>query len=272
MIFRIGFLVVNWWDILDVIVVTFVFYRLYLVMRGTIAIQIFMGLLIVFAASFLARALNLQAVTWILRALTDIWVIAFIILFQPELRRLLVILGRGRLLPSFLRYSLEETITEIVDACDEMSQKQIGALIVLIRTTGIRMIAETGIPLRAEVSKQLLLAIFHPKAPLHDGAVIIKDRSIEAARCTLPLTAQLQIDGFVMGMRHRSAVGMSEQADVLVIIVSEETGIISVAKDGELIRNLSLDALRAMLTVEMNVKRIFDESFKRSEDMEEANA
>ena len=153
-----------------------------------------------------------------------------------------------------------------------MSQKQIGALIVLIRNTGIRMITETGIPLHAEVSKQLLLAIFHPKAPLHDGAVIIKDRSVEAARCTLPLTSRLQIGGFVMGMRHRSAVGMSEQADVLVIVVSEETGTISVAKDGELIRGLTLTSLREMLRTEMNVKRIFDDTFTRNEDMEEENA
>jgi len=252
MLFKIGFLTVNWTDIIDIMIVSFLFYRLYLIMRGTIAVQIFLGLLVIIASSFLARALNFQAISWILRTLTDIWVIAFIILFQPELRRLLLILGRGKLMAKFFRNSLTETINAIVEACEEMAQRQIGALIVIPRTSGIRLITETGIPLRAEISKQLLLSIFNPKAPLHDGAVVIKDRIIEAARCTLPLTNQLQIDGFIMGMRHRSAVGMSEQADVLVIVVSEETGIISLAQDGELIRRLTAEALREQLNKELN--------------------
>jgi diadenylate cyclase len=253
MLFKIGFLAVEWTDILDIVVVTFVFYRLYRAMRGTIAVQIFVGLLVIIAGSFVARALNLQAISWILRALTDIWVIAFIILFQPELRRLLLLLGRGRLMARFFRYSIGETIDEIVEACDEMSQRQIGALIVITRTTGIRMIIETGIALHAEVSKQLLLSIFNPKAPLHDGAVVVKDRIVEAARCTLPLTSTLKMDGFIMGMRHRSAVGISEQADVLAIVVSEETGIISLAEDGTLLRRLSPEQLREKLLTHLNV-------------------
>jgi diadenylate cyclase len=263
MLFKVGFLTVYWTDLLDIIVVSFVFYRLYLVMRGTIAVQIFLGLLVIVAVSFIARALQLQALTWILRALTDIWVIAFIILFQPELRRLLVYLGRGRIMGRFLRYSLHDTIEAVSEACEEMAQRQIGALFVISRSTGIRMVIETGVPLRAEVSKQLLLSIFHPKTPLHDGAVVIKDRSIEAARCTLPLSTQTQIDGFIMGMRHRSALGISEQADVVAIVVSEETGIISLAHDGALIRRLNGEELRERLRALLNVhvRGVYEDSF-----------
>jgi diadenylate cyclase len=253
MIFRIGFLEVTWIDALDILVVAFIIYRLYLIMRGTIAVQIFVGLLMIIAASLVARALNLQAVTWMLRALTDIWVIAFIILFQPELRRLLLIVGQGRLMGRIFRYSITDAIDEIAEACEEMSERQIGALIVIARTSGIRMTIETGIPLRAEVSKQLLLSIFQPKSPLHDGAVVVRDRIIEAARCTLPLTAQVKMDGFIMGMRHRSAVGISEQADVLAVAVSEETGIISLAHDGKLIRRLTPEMLRDVLFEHLNV-------------------
>jgi len=273
MLFKIGFLEIGWTDILDVIVVTFIFYRLYLIMRGTIAIQIFVGLLVIVAGSFVATSLELKAVSWILQTLTDIWVIAFIILFQPELRRLLVILGRGRLMANLIRSSMNDTIESIVEACDEMAQRQIGALIVISRTTGIRMIIETGIALGATVSKQLLLSIFNPKSPLHDGAVVIKDRIIEAARCTLPLSNQLQMDGFIMGMRHRSAVGISEQTDVLAIVVSEETGTISLAEDGRLKRNLSPDRLREELQqgLNVNVKSIFEAPFKTAarEDIKE---
>ncbi|MBI5648745.1 MAG: TIGR00159 family protein [Ignavibacteriae bacterium] len=253
MLFRLWFLEVQWTDVLDILAVTFVFYRLYRAMRGTIAVQIFLGLLVIIAGSFVARALNLQAISWILRTITDLWVIAFIILFQPELRRLLLMVGQGRMMSRLFRYSLGETIDEVVEACEEMSQRQIGALIVLTRTTGIRMIIETGVPLRAELSKQLLLSIFNPKAPLHDGAVVVTGRLVEAARCTLPLTATLHIDGFIMGMRHRSAVGISEQADVVAIVVSEETGIISLAHDGRLVRRLSPQELRESLRRHLNV-------------------
>lgn len=265
MLFSIGFLEIGWTDILDILVVTFIFYRLYLVMRGTIAIQIFLGLLVIVAGSFVAQSIELKAVSWILKTLADVWVIAFIILFQPELRRLLVILGRGRLMSSLVRSSMDETIDAIVEACEEMSQRQIGALIVIPRSTGIRMIIESGIALGAEVSKQLLLSIFNPKAPLHDGAVVIKDRIIEAARCTLPLSNQLRIDGFIMGMRHRSAVGITEQTDALVIVVSEETGTISVSEDGELRRGLTAEALGDLLRqrLNVNVKSIFETPFRQ---------
>jgi diadenylate cyclase len=263
MLLHLGFLSVHWTDIIDIVVVALLFHRLYLVMRGTIAMQIFIGLLLIFGASFLAEILELRALTWLLHKLTDIWVIAFIILFQPELRRLLLMLGRGRFSPGRMRGDLHNTVVAIADACAEMSAARTGALIIVTRSTGIRMIIETGTPMHAEVSKHLLLSIFNTKAPLHDGAVVVNGSIIEAARCTLPLTQQLQIDGYIMGMRHRSAVGISEQADVIAIVVSEETGMISIARDGRLRRDLTHGELIEYLTAEMrvNVKGVFESVF-----------
>ncbi len=266
MLFKIGFLTVNWTDLLDIAIVSFLFYRLYLIMRGTIAVQIFIGLIVIIAMSFFSRAANLPAMTWILRTLTDIWVVAFIILFQPELRRLLLIVGRNPIFSPLLKTSITETIETVVDACEDLSRNQIGALIVIMRTTGLRMIIETGIHMHSLVSKPLILSIFNPKSPLHDGAIVIKDRFIEAARCTLPLSQHLQSDGFIMGMRHRSAVGVTEQSDAIVVIVSEETGIISVAEDGKLIRRLAGEELRSYLIQRMRpqTQGAFSRLFKMS--------
>jgi diadenylate cyclase len=254
MLFRIGFLSVSWIDVLDIIIVAFLFYRLYLVMRGTIAAQIFVGLILIIAFSFVAQAASLTALTWILKTLTDIWVIAFIVLFQPELRRLLIIVGRNRIVRMFLRLNVAESIDEVVEACRELSQKQWGALIIIIRATGMRTFVETGVPLQAKVTKQLLISIFTPKGPLHDGAIIIKDRLIEAARCTLPLSAVTHVDHITLGMRHRAGLGISEQADVLAVIVSEETGRISLAENGLLMHGLSPEELRVKLREGMMVK------------------
>jgi len=254
MLFKIGFLTVSWVDVLDVVIVSYVFYRLFLVMRGTIASQIFLGFILIFAFSFLAQALHLTALGWLLRTLTEVWVIAFIVLFQPELRRLLIIVGRSRIVRMFLKLDVDESINEVVDAVEEMAEKQHGALIVFIRAMGLRIFIETGIQLQARVTKQLLLSIFNPKSPLHDGAVIIKDRVIEAARCTLPLSLTTTIGGTVLGMRHRAGLGVTEQADVVSVIVSEETGTISVADNGVLTRNLTSQQLREWLKESLLVK------------------
>ncbi len=243
-LFNIGFVTVTLADVVDILLVSFIFYRLYLAMRGTIAIQIFIGLLIILAFSFTAQALNLKAMSWILRTLTDIWVIAFIILFQPELRRLLVLVGRNPVVRLFLKLDVEESIDEVVSAVTELSRRKIGALIVFVRSTGIRMHAETGTKMEALVSRSLLLSIFNPRSPLHDGAVIVRDRTIEAARVTLPLSQTATVGDMVLGMRHRAALGISEQADVLAIVVSEETGTISLADNGLLLRGLSTQDLR----------------------------
>jgi diadenylate cyclase len=243
-LFRFGFLSVSVFDLIDIALVSLLFYRLYLAVQGTIAIQIFAGLVLVLAFAFVAEAMNLKAMTAILRTITDIWVIAFIILFQPELRRLLVLVGRSPVMRLFLKMNVDDSIDEVVGAVTELSRKKYGALIVFERATGVRMHAETGTKLEAMVSRTLLLSIFNPRSPLHDGAVVIKDRILEAARCTLPLSSITTWQGYLLGTRHRAGLGISEQADVIVVIVSEETGIISIAENGTLYREISASNLR----------------------------
>jgi diadenylate cyclase len=222
-------------------------------MRGTIAAQIFMGLVLILAFSFFAQAANLKAMSWILRTLTDIWVIAFIILFQPELRRLLVLLGRNPVIRLFFKVNVDESIEEVVVAVTELSRKKQGALIVFVRTTGIRIHVETGTQMEALVSRSLILSIFNPKSPLHDGAVVIKDRVIEAARCILPLSNVTTSEGRLLGTRHRAGLGISEQADVVVVIVSEETGLVSIAENGTLHHGLTPAVLRKELKERLTV-------------------
>lgn len=246
-IFKIGFLTVSFVDIIDILLVTFIFYKLYTTLKGTIAAQIFIGLMIVLVLSFVSQAVNFRAMSWLLKLLTDIWVIAFLILFQPEIRRLLVIVARNPIFKIFVKTSSPEAAGIIAEAAFELSQKQHGALIVIIKSSGIRSFVETGEILNARLTKDLLTSIFYPRSPLHDGAVIIKNNTIEAARCTLPLSSTTNIDGETLGMRHRAGIGISEQADVISIIVSEETGSISIAEDGILTKGMSKEALRKKL-------------------------
>jgi len=259
-LFKIGFLTVGIVDVLDVALVSFIFYKLYMVMRGTVAAQIFIGLILIIAFSFLTQALNLKAMNWILRTLTDIWVIAFIVLFQPELRRLLVLVGRNRVVRLFLRLDVQESIDEIVAAAAELARKHHGMLVVIIRATGLRAFVETGLPLQALISRPLLVSIFNPRSPLHDGAVVVRDRVIESARVTLPLSQTSNIGDSTLGMRHRAALGITEQADVLSVVVSEETGAISLADNGVLVRGLTTQELRNELHARLST--IGDKSAK----------
>ena len=254
-LFKIGFLTVTLLDVVDIAIVSFIIYKLYTVIRGTIASQIFIGLIVVLALSFVAQAANFKALGWLLQLVTDIWVIAFIILFQPEIRRLLVLVGRNPVLRMFLKND-EKTIADIItDAAFELAQHQHGALIIIVKSAGIRGVVETGEIINAKVNKNLLRSIFFPRSPLHDGAVIIKNDVLEAARCTLPLTQKTEVDGVVLGMRHRAGLGITEQADVVSVIVSEETGSISIAQDGNIKRGLSKDALRNKLRESLKVSK-----------------
>ncbi len=253
-LFKIGFLSVGVADLVDIGLVSFIFYRLYVAMRGSIAAQVFVGLVLVVLLSFVVQAANLRAMSWILKTLTDIWVIAFIVLFQPELRRLLVIVARSPAVRFFIKANVEEPVDEVVAAVTELSRKKQGALIVFIRATGIRIITETGTRLDAIVSRSLLLSIFNPRSPLHDGAVVIKDRTMEAARCTLPLSNMTTWEGQLLGTRHRAALGISEQADAVVLIVSEETGIVSIAENGKLTRGFTPAVLRKELKERLSTR------------------
>ncbi len=268
-LFNIGFLNVTFLDILDIALVSFIFYKLYTTVRGTIAAQIFYGLLIVLFLSFTAQAINLKAMGWLLKLLSDIWVIAFIILFQPEIRRLLVLVGRTPIMRLFLRSDDSDIVDIITDSAHELAQHQHGALIVIVKSVGIRGVVETGEVINSKVTKNLIRSIFFPRSPLHDGAVIIRNGIVEAARCTLPLSTETQIDNYNLGMRHRAGLGISEQADVICIIVSEESGSISVAENGTLKRGISKEALRNILkqslrSKEKGVKSIWKHLFKKN--------
>jgi diadenylate cyclase len=247
-LFKIGFLTVNFLDLLDILIVSFIIYKLYTLLKGTIAAQIFIGLMIILLLSFLAQMANFKELSWLLKLVTDIWVIAFVILFQPEIRRLLVIVASNRFFRLFVKSQSPETPQIIADAAFELSQKQHGALIVIIKSTGIRGFSETGVIMNAKLSVPLLGTIFFPRSPLHDGAVIVKDDTIEASSCTLPLSSTTIVNGEHLGMRHRAGLGISEIADVISVIVSEETGSISTAENGRLVKGLSKEMLRKKLS------------------------
>ncbi len=247
-IFQIGFLNVTFVDLIDISIVAFIIYKLYTLLKGTIASQIFIGLMIVLLLSFISRAADFRVLSWLLKLISDFWVIAFLILFQPEIRRLLVFVGRNPFVRVFVRSEAPESAAIITEAAFELSQHQHGALMIIIKSTGIRTFIETGEQLNAKLSASLLRSIFYPRSPLHDGAVIVKNNIIEAARCTLPLSASTIVDGESLGMRHRAGLGISEQADVISVIVSEETGSISIAENGKLSRGLSKDKLKERLS------------------------
>lgn len=252
-IFKIGFLSVTFLDLIDIAIVSFIIYKVYQIIKGTIAAQIFLGLIIVLLFSFIAQAGNLKALGWLLKLVTDIWVIAFIILFQPEIRRFLLLLGKRPFTSKyFSAMTSKQHLADILtDAVFELSQHQHGALIVVERSVGIKSFIDTGEAINAKVSVNLLRSIFYPRSPLHDGAVVIQNDIVVAARCTLPLSLATSLDKISLGMRHRAGLGMTEQSDVLSLIVSEETGSISVAEDGKLYRGLSRESLRKLLSRKM---------------------
>ncbi|MEK6553041.1 MAG: diadenylate cyclase CdaA [Bacteroidota bacterium] len=254
-IIKIGFLSISFLDLIDILLVTLIIYKVYTVIRATIAAQIFYGLIFVVILSFLTQAANFKALGWLLRLLTDICVIAFVILFQPEIRRLLVIVGKNPIFRMFIKSDESNLADVITETAFELAQHQHGALIVIVKSVGIRSIVETGELINAKVTKNLLRSIFFPHSPLHDGAVIIMNNTIEAARCTLPLSSEHTINGRPLGMRHKAGLGISEQADVISVIVSEETGSISVAEDGQIKTGLSKEGLRNYLTNSLSDSR-----------------
>ncbi|HEX2786473.1 MAG TPA: diadenylate cyclase CdaA [Ignavibacteria bacterium] len=264
-LFKIGFLEVKIIDIIDILIVAYVFYKLYTVMRGTIASQIFFALILIIGLSFIAQLLNMQALGWLLGRLTEIWVIAFIILFQPELRRLLSLIGKRGSTSLFGKINIKENIKEITGACVELQNRGWGGLIVIARTTGLQNIIETGEIIQAKINQGLLLSIFNPRSPLHDGAVVIQNDKIEAARCLLPLSEIHIIRNRSLGTRHRAALGISETSDALAIVVSEETQQISLAENGKLSKCESAKQLEEKLiealstqTIAKSMKSIFE--------------
>lgn len=238
-------------DLIDIIIVAAVFYKLFKLIRETRAEQLTKGIFALFIFAKVSGLLKLYTIKWILESATTVGVIALPIIFQPELRRGLEYIGRSRFFTkSFLEIkgeSLSRTVDEIVEACASLSRQKIGALIVLERQTGLNEVVETGTKINGEVSSNLLINIFIPNTPLHDGAVIIKEDIIKAAACFLPLTENMNLSK-ELGTRHRAALGISERSDSLSIIVSEETGAISIAENGTIARHLDSQTLKQILT------------------------
>lgn len=275
-LFKIGFLTISLIDILDILIVTYVFYKLYTIMRGTIAAQIFFALLLIIGLSFIAQFFNMQALGWLLSRLTDIWVIAFIILFQPEIRRLLLIIGKTRVSDIFTKTEVKQNISEIVEAVVEFQKKKWGALIVMERTTGLKNIIESGELIQSKINTELLISIFNPTSPLHDGAVIIQNNNIEAARCLLPLSELHIVQNKRLGTRHRAGLGVSEISDAVAVIVSEETSKISMAQDGKLYtcedsKDLAKRLREVMKTetVQSSIKSIFSDPAEETKETDE---
>ncbi|MDZ4746069.1 MAG: diadenylate cyclase CdaA [bacterium] len=246
-LFRIGFLSVTIVDLLDVLIITVVFYMVYRSLRDTVAVQILILLVVVLGLGFVAEAANLKTVNWVLRRLADIGLIAFVVLFQPELRRVLLIITQTKIFRWFMRVTNSATIDDVVEAVTDLAGKHIGALIVFARAAHVKVTVETGIELKAAVSSELLISIFNPRSPLHDGAVVIDNRTIVAARCVLPLSSRQRWETRNLGTRHRAGLGLSEQADVVAIMVSEETGGISLAYQGDLSLDVPPGRLKELL-------------------------
>ena len=237
------------WDILDILVVAFFLYRIYLLIRNTRATALVKGLILLGGLTLVTGWLQLHALAWILDKLMAVLIVALPIVFQPELRRALEQIGRGK----FIRPGAEametdraEVIDAVADAAETLAEHRVGALIVFERATGLDDYIDTGIRIDGIVSREILGNIFIVNTPLHDGAVIIRENRIMAAGCLLPLTKDRSLSS-ELGTRHRAAIGMSEVADCVVVVVSEETGTISYAYDGHIYRHMDGESLRNRL-------------------------
>jgi diadenylate cyclase len=237
---------VRWQDILDILIVAFIIYRGLLLIKGTRALQLVIGLAVVFAIFYLSRRLDLYTLGWILNNFVGAIALVVVVIFQNEIRRVLFTLGRNPFLGR-LSY-VEETrfYDELVNACAAMSKKKTGALIVIEREAGLGDFLEAGVRLDSEVNAELLISIFQVVSPLHDGAVIVREGRIRAASCVLPLSDREDIDK-EMGTRHRAAIGITEVTDALAVVVSEQTGRISLCVAGDIFRDAGTETLKKEL-------------------------
>ncbi len=254
----------NPWNIItfliDIIIVLFLIIKVVKVLKGSRAMQLLKGIIFLIVITWLSYLFHLQILNYILTTIMTYGVILLIVLFQPELRRALEQLGSSNKLTKYFGIDKDiisktkEDIYKVVIAAVELSKHKIGALIVLERDIKLKEITATGVTLKAEISPQLLVNIFTPNTPLHDGAVIIRENKIDAAACMLPLASDIDI-AKELGTRHRAAIGMSKESDAIIIIVSEETGKISIAKEGTLIVDLKEEALKKILISNIITKR-----------------
>ncbi len=255
LLFQIGFLEIKWVDIIDIALVSILLYQLYKLLRGSVAVKVFLGFLSLYLIFLVVKAAQMELLTSILGQFMGVGVIAVIILFQPEIRKFLLLIGkttsldRDNLLNQLLGRKVKQQhydLTPVLDAVKSLGGGNTGALIVFTKNTPLKFYAESGDVINAEVSKRLLMAIFNKNSPLHDGAVILYHGKISAARCILPISEMDDLPA-QYGLRHRAALGMSEVTDTLVLVVSEETGQYSLARNGKMMHNLSLQELRARI-------------------------
>ncbi|WP_266203393.1 diadenylate cyclase CdaA [Pontibacter kalidii] len=253
-LFSIGFLEIGWTEIIDILLVTALLYQLYKLLTGSVALKIFLGLLSVYLLYLVVRAAGMELLTIILGQFMGVGVLAAIILFQPEIRRFLLLIGKTTSLNhdrfwgfAWRREQSEKlSLTPFIEAAKSLAGKNTGALIVFAKSSELKYYAESGDLIDAVISKRLLLSIFNKHSPLHDGAVIISGNRIKAARCILPVSENQEIPAS-MGLRHRAAIGLTEITDSIVLVVSEETGQIALVRNGEAYRNLSSADLRVKL-------------------------
>jgi diadenylate cyclase len=233
---------ITWWDLIDILIVSILLYELLKLIRGTRAVQMAVGIAAVVGLFYISTGLQLETLNWLIRNIIGYVVFAAIVLLQTDIRRALVHLGRGRLFRRFDRsITDDDSVEELVVATTTLATKKIGAIIVIERSIGLRNYIESGIPLDARLTYDLLVSIFQEASPLHDGAVIVQGDRIAAAACFLPLTINPRLNR-ELGSRHRAAIGVTEENDSVAIVVSEETGRISVVEDGDL--ELGVDAKR----------------------------
>jgi diadenylate cyclase len=244
---QIAFLAPDWKDLLEILVVAFVFYRILLLLAGTRAIQMLLGLLLLVGIYFLSRVLGLDLLRSVLEYVFEFGAIAALVVFQPELRSALAHLGQNRLWRNiFSRFEENQVAEEIAQAAEDLARAKIGAIIAIEREVGLGEYAESGTPIQARVSATLLTTIFTPYSPIHDGAVIVRGDTMVAAGAILPLT-QFPVLDKSMGTRHRAALGLSEETDAVVVVVSEETSLISIALRGNLERGFDRERLAIAL-------------------------
>lgn len=238
--------IVRWQDLLDILIVAFIIYRVFLLIKGTRALQLVIGLIVIFFVFYLSKKLEFFTLGWILNNFVGSIILVIVVIFQNEIRRVLFVLGRS---PFFSKITyVEETLfyEELATACTVMSKRRIGALIVIERENGLDEFMEIGVKIDADVNAELLLSLFQQASPLHDGAVVIKGGRIRAASCVLPLSTRDNIDKD-LGTRHRAAMGITEVTDAISIIVSEQSGQISYSYGGDIIRNVSSETLKKSL-------------------------
>ncbi len=241
----IGFLDFGPKDFFETLIIAIAIYYIYKWIRGSFAVPAFIGLLIVLAVNAIVSALGLTTINYILRSIMDVGVLALIVIFQPEIRRLLYNIGQNTNLDHFFaRARPSSVIDEVIEAVKTLARTKTGALIVFARTAGLQDLVDAGARIDAAVSSKLLITIFTKETPLHDGAVIIRNNRIVAASCYLPISQNRNISS-VFGTRHRAAVGITESNNVFVVVVSEETGRISIAQNGALTSGLTIQKLRS---------------------------